>query len=209
MTNETAKVPQLGLFWDFETSGIPDWKEPSESPNQPHIVQCAAELGDLDTREVLESMDVIVKPDGWTISEEMTAIHGISHDYAMEVGIAERDAVDMLLAMRAKSVLRIAHNRTFDDRIVRIALKRYFDDLAAGEGVLQPSDNWKAGEGYCTCYSARALCALPKAKLPTLQEAHTILVGLPLEGAHNAKNDVAGCRAVYFAILDAKAKLAA
>ncbi|MDB5813510.1 MAG: hypothetical protein JWN23_627 [Rhodocyclales bacterium] len=197
------------IVFDTETTGLPDWKEPSESPQQPHIVQIAAELINLDTREVLDSMDVIVKPDGWTISEEMTAIHGISHDYAIEVGIAEKDAVDMLLAMRAKSVLRIAHNRTFDDRIVRIALKRYFDDHAAAEEVLQPSDHWKDGEGFCTCYGARALCALPKAKLPTLQEAHTILVGLPLEGTHNAKNDVAGCRAVYFAILDAKAKLAA
>lgn len=197
------------IVFDTETTGLPDWKAPSEAEHQPHIVQVAAELVDLDTREVLESMDVIVKPDGWTISEEMTAIHGISHDYAMEVGIPEKDAVDMLLAMRAKSVLRIAHNRTFDDRIVRIALKRYFDDHAAEEGVLQLSDHWKDGEGYCTCYSARALCALPKAKLPTLQEAHTILVGLPLEGAHNAKNDVAGCRAVYFAIQDAQTKIAA
>jgi DNA polymerase-3 subunit epsilon len=203
------KQPRLGIFLDAESTGLPNWKEPSESPEQPHIVQLAAELVDLDSREVIETMDVIVKPDGWVISEELTAIHGITHEQAMEVGIPEKDAVDMLLAMRAQAVLRIAHNRTFDDRIVRIALKRYFDDMTAAEEVLQPSDHWKDGEGFCTCYGARALCALPKNKLPTLIEAHRILVGLELEGAHNAINDVRGCRAVYFAIQDAEAQKAA
>lgn len=85
-----------GLFFDTETSGLPRWKEPSESPDQPHIVQLAAELVDLETREVLESMDVIVKPDGWTISAEMTAIHSITQEHALEVGIPEKDAIDQL-----------------------------------------------------------------------------------------------------------------
>lgn len=195
-----------GLFFDSETTGIPLWKEPSEHPDQPHIVQLAAELVDLDTREVLESMDVIVKPDGWTITEEMAAIHGITHEYAMEVGIPEKDAISQLLALRAKTSLRIAHNRTFDDRIVRIGLKRYFDtpdNEPTPEGHVQPSEAWKDGEGYCTCYSSRALCALPKNKLPTLEEAHLALVGVALEGAHNAMNDTRGCKAVYFAIADA------
>lgn len=95
---------KIGIFFDTETTGIPNWKEPSEHPDQPHIVQLAAELVDLDTQEVLDSMDVIVKPDGWIISEEMTAIHGITNEHALEVGIPEELALDMLLAMRQKAV---------------------------------------------------------------------------------------------------------
>ena len=206
---ETIKS-KAGLFFDTETTGLPIWKDPSESPAQPHIVQLAAELVDMETREVIACMDVIIKPDGWVISEEMTAIHGITHEHAMTVGIPEKDAVALLLDMRAKSRLRVAHNRTFDDRIVRIALKRYFDIEAAAEdsSVVQPSDAWKEGDAFCTCVSSRKLCALPKNKSPTLQEAHRILVGTDLEGAHNAMNDTRGCKSVYFAIIDAENKSA-
>jgi DNA polymerase III subunit epsilon len=202
-------LSNIGLCWDTETTGLPLWKEPSESPEQPHIVQLAAQLINLDTREVIESMDVIVKPDGWTIPDETVEIHGITQEHALAVGIPEKEAISMLLAMRAKASLRIAHNRTFDDRIVRIALKRYFDDVTAAEDVLQPSDHWKDGAAECTMYGTRALCALPGNKLPKLTEAHLILVGTELEGAHNAMNDVRGCAAVYFAMLDAQAKKAA
>jgi DNA polymerase-3 subunit epsilon len=196
----------IALFFDTETTGIPDWKTPSDGPDQPHIVQLAAELVDTETREVIGSMDVIVKPDGWTIPEEMTAIHGISQEHAMEVGIPERDAIAMLLELRSKANLRVAHNRTFDDRIVRIGLKRFFDQPNSDETALQPSDSWKEGEGYCTCNSSRKLCALPKNKLPSLAEAHRILVGAELEGAHNAMNDTRGCKSVYFAIRDSEDK---
>lgn len=190
----------LGLFFDTETNGLPLWKEPSEHPDQPHIVQLAAELVDLETREVLESMDVIVKPDGWVISSEMTEIHGISHEHALAVGTLEKEAIDQLLAMRAKASVRIAHNRTFDDRIIRIGLKRYHDQPDSEEP--QPSDAWKEGEGFCTCYGSRALCALPKNKLPKLTEAYEILTGEKLVGAHSAMVDSAGCRRVYFALKD-------
>lgn len=193
---------KIALFFDTETSGLPDWKSPSESPEQPHIVQLAAELVGTETREVIDSMDVIVKPDGWVIPDDMAAIHGITTDHAMEVGIPERDAIAMLLSLRTRATLRVAHNRTFDDRIIRIGLKRFFDKLDADETEKQPSDDWKEGEAYCTAQGSRKLCALPKSKIPTLGEAHQILVGCELKGAHNAMNDTRGCRAVYFAIKD-------
>ncbi len=202
---EEAK--KLGLFFDSETTGLPQWKDPSESPAQPHIVQLSAELVDLETREVVDSMDVIVRPDGWTIPEEMTAIHGITNETALEAGIPEKDAIARLLELRARSVLRVSHNKTFDDRIVRIGLKRYFDDLQSEDP--QPSDAWKEGESFCTCYGSKSACALPGKKLPTLEEAHRILVGLELEGAHNAMNDTRGCKAVYFALKDRELSKAA
>jgi hypothetical protein len=88
---------KLILGFDAETNGIPIWKEPSDSENQPHIVQLAAILVDEDTREEVDSMDVIVKPDGWEISQEMTDIHGISMEQAMDVGIPEPEALQMYL----------------------------------------------------------------------------------------------------------------
>lgn len=191
----------LALFYDTETTGLPDWKSPSESHDQPHIVQLAAELVDTETREVICSMDVIVKPDGWTIPDDIAEIHGITTERATEVGIPERDAIAMLLELKAKANLRVAHNRMFDDRIIRIGLKRFFDKKDSEEADTQPSDYWKEGEAYCTAQGSRKMCSLPKNKIPTLGEAHQILVGTELEKAHNAMSDTRGCKAVYFAIV--------
>ena len=39
-------------------------------------------------------------------------------------------------------------------------------------------------------------------KPPNLQEAYEFFTGLKLNGAHDASNDVLGCKAVYFGIQD-------
>ena len=40
-------------------------------------------------------------------------------------GVNEKEAVEAFLALHDKSILRIGHNVSFDDRIMRIAFKRY------------------------------------------------------------------------------------
>ena len=57
----------IAAVYDTETTGLPDFKAPSESEHQPHIVQLACALVDLDSRQITESMDVIIRPDGWKI----------------------------------------------------------------------------------------------------------------------------------------------
>lgn len=196
----------LGLFYDTETTGLPIWKEPSDHPNQPHIVQLAAKLVDLDTREVLKSMDVIVKPDGWVIPDDVVAIHGITNERAAAEGIPEAEAVAMLLAMW-DGIQLIGHNESFDRRIVRIAIKRHIDPSNPADMAIPTSDDWKAAKSYCTCYKARAHTQLPSNKLPKLTEAYQHFVGKPMEGAHSAGGDVDGCVAVYFGIRDAEAHI--
>lgn len=190
--------PTTLIFLDTETTGIPIWKEPSEQDNQPHLVQIAAELVDAESREVMNSMDVIVRPDGWKIPQETIDLHGITEKIASVQGIPEKEAVQMLLNMHDQAFLRIAHNKTFDERLIRIALKRYFD--VAHLSNPQPSDIWKAGEGFCTMWKARKALGLKKP--PTLSEAYELITGEKLEGAHNAMNDTRACRIIYFGLMD-------
>ena len=190
-------MPKI-LFFDTETTGVPIWKEPSEGDNQPHLVQIAAELVDSETTEVLESMNVIIRPDGWEIPEETIELHGITEKIASVQGIPEKDAVQMLLDMHKKADLRVAHNKSFDDRLIRIALKRYYDDVDSEES--QPSDAWKAGEGFCTMWATRK--ALSLKKIPTLEEAYETLTGANLENAHDAMSDAKACRLIYFALIE-------
>lgn len=196
----------IALFYDSETTGLPLFSEPSEDPRQPHIVQLAACLVDLDTRETVSSLDVVVRPEGWTIPHDVAAIHGITTERAMEVGISESLAVDMFMELWS-SRLRVAHNESFDARILRIALMRYQSTETA--------DYWKAGSAECTARMATPILALPPTekmrasgrnhhKTANLGEAYQFFTGKPLQDAHRAMVDVQACMDVYFAIKDSQ-----
>lgn len=178
--------------FDFETTGIPDWKQPSEAGHQPHIVEVAALLCDADGK-ILERYQAIVRPNGWEITPEMTAIHGISHEQAMDEGIPEIEALDGFLAIHTQAAIRAAHNATFDDRIARIAIARYHGkDLA---------DSFKESTTkFCTCYESRPVLNLPGKKLPSLAEAYKHFTGEDLVEAHRAMPDALACARVYFAL---------
>lgn len=162
------------IFFDTETTGLPLFKEPSEHPDQPHIVQLAACLVDLDTRKTIASMDVIVKPDGWIVPDDVASIHGITTEHAMQVGVPEALAVDMFLALwgRNSQKLRIAHNESFDARILRIAIKRHIDPRAPG-AKMAVSDLWKSGAAECTqILSSPIVKAPPTEKMKAMGRNH-------------------------------------
>jgi len=197
------------IFFDTETQGLPRWSDPSEHPGQPHIVQLAAALVDLDTRKTISSMDVIIKPDGWTIPDEVAAVHGITTEMAGDLGISELAALDMFMDLwRGRK--RIAHNESFDQRIIRIAQHRFGYDPT-------DMDAWKSGPVECTAKLATPIVKCPPTakmiragrnhyKTANLGEAYAFFTGTPLENAHSAMADVEGCMAVYFAIQDHKAE---
>ena len=109
----------LKLIYDTETTGIPVWSKPSGSEEQPHIVQLAALLVNMEAQKVIQSMNVIVRPDGWVIPQETIDIHGITNEHAAEVGVSEHLAMALFFALWAGHE-RIAHNTTFDNRIIQI-----------------------------------------------------------------------------------------
>lgn len=202
---------RLALAFDTETTGLPMFSEPSEHPSQPHIVQLAALLIDLDTRKTIQSMDVIIRPEGWTIPDEVAAIHGITTEHASDVGIPEKVAVAMFMELWGGR-LRIAHNEPFDARILRIAQLRSPELFPESKQLA-----WKEGKAECTQRLATPICKLPPTdkmraagrnhhKSANLSEAYQHFTGKPLENAHSALADVEACIAVYFAIQKLKAE---
>ncbi len=215
MNTSIANAVRLGMFYDTETSGLPDWNQPSDGPQQPHIVQIAAKLVDLDTRQEHASFDVIVKPDRWTIPEDVAQLHGITTERALKVGISERIAVGMLLNLHSRATVRIAHNESFDMRIVRIALKR-FGTYGEPADFTVDADSWKAAPAECTQVLSTPILKLPPTakmravnrnhyKSANLSEAFAHFTGANLTNAHSAMADVNACIAVYFAIKPPKA----
>ena len=196
----------LILFYDTETTGLPLFKEPSEHPDQPHIVQLAAAIVDTDTRKTVSSMDVIIRPDGWTIPQEMTDIHGISQEFALDVGIPLNEAIYCFLSLWNERI-RVAHNQSFDARIIRIAQHQI------GDYTDEYMGKWKNGLSECTQKMATHVLKLPptdkmsrygftKNKPANLRESYRHFFGTDFENAHSALADVNACIAVYFAIKD-------
>lgn len=193
------------LFYDTETSGLPLFSSPSEHPDQPHIVQLGASLVDADSRRVISSIDLIVRPDGWEIPAEVAKVHGITTESALQVGVSEETAVQALLDLERVALYRVAHNESFDARILRIACMRFKNSELA--------DEWKARPTKCTAQMSTPILALPPTdrmraagrhhnKTPNLGEAYRFFTGRELVGAHSAMVDVKACIDVFFAIMD-------
>lgn len=200
------------LVYDTETTGLPDWKKPSEDPCQPRIVQLCAELVDDGTREVLAAMHCIIKPEGWTVPKEVSDIHGITTEHATAHGLPIGTALPYFLCLWSRADRRVAHNESFDMRMVRIEMMRDKD-------VAEHADRWKAAPAFCTQANSTAILNLPPTakmlatgrrspKSPNLAEAYQFFTGKPLEGAHRADVDVMACKAVYFGIRERLAKAA-
>lgn len=191
-------MPTLILPYDTETSGLPRYKDPSDHPDQPHLVQLAACLLDVTARKVVAHMDVIIKPDGWLIPVEASNLHGITTEKAYDVGIPEEEALAMFMAMwdiKGEQCSRLGFNEPFDARIMRIAQKR--NPKLVSESLL---NDWKVGRAECAMRMARPLCGLPKN--PKLAEAFEHFTGQTLPNAHSALGDMLGAVTVYFACID-------
>lgn len=192
----------LLLFYDTETTDKPLFKEPSEDPRQPHLVELAAALVDTTTRRSVASVHMVARPDGWIIPDEVAAIHGITTDYALQVGVPERALFDAFLTLHRLADGRVAHNESFDARIIRIGIKRFGFGGDTAEEVDAFADAFKAATSHCTCFGARPFTALPKNKLPTLSEAYLHFFGEELQAAHSAKADMQACADVFWEVQD-------
>lgn len=183
------------LVYDVETQGIPIWDKPSDDPCQPRVIQICAELFDDRIGTVIAGMHTIIRPDGWTITPEIAALTGITQEAAMEHGIPMDDALTMFMAMWGRAESLIAHNASFDQRMIRIELMRTKADAISTPEV---ADKWKAAPAYCTMRNAQK--AMGVKKWPKLEEAFSHFTGANMSNAHNAVADVAACKAIYMAL---------
>ena len=183
--------------YDTETTGLPEWQLPSDDPAQPHIVQLAATLVHPITGKTIQTLDCIIKPEGWVIPNETIDIHGITNEQAMDEGIPENLALEMFLAMRA-NYERIAYNKTFDQRIIRIAAKRYSDEPTMEKWAIKD-------DHHCSMRMAQSVLG---GRNPKLVDSYKALTGKTLEGAHNALNDTNASTEVYFAVLKKESEAA-
>lgn len=182
------------LVFDSETTGLPDFHKQAEDPSQPHIVQLGAILYD-SARRVVSEMNVLVRPDGWVISPETTAIHGITMEAATKYGLKLETVIRLFIALADRAELLVAHNYDFDNKMVR----RELHHLA----LPSLAEAMRARPSFCTMKSSTDILRIPGPrgfKWPKLQEAHVHFLGKPFEMGHDAMADTRACAAIYFAM---------
>lgn len=184
------------LFYDTETTGLPDRFAPLNSERQPRCVQLAALLTDNEGNEQ-SCINLIVHPDGWTIPAEAASVHGITTEKAKAMGIREAVIAAAFYDLSRKADLVVAHNEKFDRQIVNIMFERL------GRG-------WKLDTpAFDTMEAAAPIVNLPptprmisaginKPKAPKLEECMHHFFGEKLDGAHDALVDVRACARLYF-----------
>jgi len=179
-------------FFDTETTNLPakgQWDNPHHD-NTPKIVELAAVTYTPDGKEV-STMNVIVKPNGWTISTEASEIHGISQERAMSEGVELDLAIRHFHYVLKNTSTLVAHNIRFD----WLVLQRAYIDLDFFDRLPRP-------ELFCTMLHMTNECKLPgrygNYKWPTLQEAYQHTFNKTFDNAHSALADVRACAEIFF-----------
>lgn len=172
------------LFFDVETTGIPDRKLPADDPAQPRICSFAALLcehsPDLLVRQAVH---MLACPDGWTVPENVVAIHGLTTELLVEYGVPTKLILEVAADLMLRADQWTAHSVDFDLKMLRGEFRRAgMDDL------------FDKRPKFCTM---RGTAAALGTGWPKLKDAYRHFVGKELTGAHGAAADVRACREIY------------
>jgi DNA polymerase III subunit epsilon len=179
----TFKQPFMYLFFDTETTGLPrNWKAPiTDFSNWPRMVQLAFLLYDRNGKKISEG-NYIIKPVGYSIPSEAANIHKITTEKATRDGIPLSTVLIQFNELLNKSSLLIAHNMSFDEKIVGAEfLRTRMTNAIASKNKI------------CTMEKSTNFCAISGPygfKWPKLSELHYKLFNSDFQEAHNAAVDI-------------------
>jgi DNA polymerase III epsilon subunit-like protein len=188
-------MKEIALFFDTETSALCDWKSPHHAAHQPDIIQLAYILSTAD--EILVEEKMLIDPTacnpGWQMDPGAEAVHGISRQMLLELGVSTRTAMMGFSQCMARADVLVCHNTKFDVKLVSTALHR-----VNGQHTLE---RFRAMNSYCTMQKSTRLCNIPGKfgpKWPKLSELYPFLFGEMFDGAHDALEDVRATRRAYY-----------
>ena len=171
------------LFFDTETTGLPrNWKSPvTDLDNWPRLVQLAFLTYDEQGNKT-DSGNFIIRPDGFVIPEEASKIHRITNEKALNEGVPLKNVLDNFKNLISKSTYLVAHNISFDEKIIGAEFLRInMDNSLMGKKKI------------CTMEKSTLFCKLEGPygyKWPKLSELHFKLFNSKFEESHNAEVDI-------------------
>lgn len=189
--------------YDTETTGKVNFKSPVGCPQTPRLVQLAYTIFDDESNEIISQVNLVVKPDGWSIPEEAANVHGITTDLAYKRGIALQSVMSVFAQHLSICDKRIAFNDNYDLRIVMAELLR-INNKKPNFVFENAIDKLNTMELEDVMHAMTPICAIPaqyqwqgKHKWPTLMEAYEFAHGEKFDNAHDAMADVNATVEVY------------
>lgn len=191
---------------DTETTGLPDWHQPSEDPRQARIMELAALL--YDDGRLVEAHCWLIQPESdpslaWpNLQAEAFATHGIAVEQCILHGHRWDQVWGVFGSMIRTSDRWVAFGANFDARMIRIELKRRDPEIAA---------LFKTQSYICAMKQATELIRLPPTaamhaagrhypKTASLGESFEYFVGRKFEQQHRALIDALATARVYAAV---------
>lgn len=171
------------LFFDTETTGLPKkWNAPiTDLNNWPRLVQLAYLYYDSNGNKISEG-NFIVKPEGFTIPNDASRLHGITTEKALNEGQSLIFVLRHFDVLIGKANYLVAHNISFDEKILGAEFLR--------NGM---QNSLQSKNKICTMVMSTNYCALNGQfgfKYPRLSELHYKLFNTTVEEAHNAAVDI-------------------
>jgi DNA polymerase III epsilon subunit-like protein len=190
---ESLKILGSYLFFDTETTGLPrNWNAPVDDlDNWPRLVQLAWEFYKDGVK--ISVGNYIIKPEGFWIPAETSSIHGITTERAEREGTDLQTVLEEFKNLVAKSDFLVAHNISFDEKIIGAEFLRK-----------NIQNNIDEKNKICTKEIATDFCAIPNTngrtsfKWPKLSELHIKLFGIEFKDSHNAMADVTATSKCFF-----------
>ena len=184
----------LLMFIDTETTGLPKDYNGSlrDFGNWPRVIQAAWVLTTL-SGDVVSKSNFDVFPDGFSIPQSATDVHGITNEEAEMYGHDLGEVLDHLSSDLTKSLFVIGHNIKYDS------------DVLAVEYLRKGQMNMMLGtHQLCTMKSTVNFCRISELhgyKWPSLEELHYKLFESSIENAHDALNDVMATKDCFFELI--------
>ena len=177
------------LFFDVETTDLPNDSLPLDHPKQAHICQIAALLTN-DKFEELASLCLLIKPRGWNIQAKAEERHGIPQSKCEKFGVEIDAAIKLFDRLFDLSQCQIAYSAEFDKKLITI-------ERAVSKSPIMKDWNLK-----CPMKPLTPICKLPNKwnngyKWPTLSQAFEFCFKKSMLNNHDAMGDVLALREIY------------
>lgn len=191
--NKTERV----IYYDTRAAGLPG--ERTQGCGQTHhrngwpkAVRVAWMLADETNDRVISSRVMLVRPEGFTIPQVASGVHGITTREAFEKGQDIREVLRAFTSDLAVADRRVGHNLYFDNCVLASEYRC--------QGMRQAACLFSGVPQVCTMERTLALCALPGEsgyRYPRLSELHMTLFGESFDAGTDPYATVKATRRCY------------
>lgn len=173
------------LVTDTETNGMFDYAKAADDPSQPRLAAITLIQADAGLNGQ-EAYTALIKPDGWTISPEITTINGLTTERCEEIGVPIREVLGRYTSLIESGLVLVGYNVQFDAKQIRGELRRAgMDDL------------FEKTKNICAMRACGPLkiekAGAKKGGFPKLADAFRHFYGVEPTGQHTSQGDALAC----------------